>query len=444
MKLKMVCIMAFLALALPLMALRAEAGEIDVLVNKLVEKNILTSHEAQILLAQAKEEAAKDLAKGEAVTAPAWTQNIKIKGDARFRTQVDWGKGLGPAHERIRNRVRARLGVEGKVNQEVTAGMFLVTGEGDPRSTNQTLDDEFETKDIRLDAYYIKWDPRLDKGIGKAALWLGKFQNPLETSELLWDTDICPGGVAGQYMSPNFELGEVGANLYANTALLWLDEISTSQRDPMMWVTQAGLNMDIIKDWEAVLNMGIAYYDLANVKGNQSANLAEWSAGTNTRWGGALGNTYRYDFNMVDLLIRYDSKRLFDLKLGHGLYSDLIWNTGPSSKNFASQFGGYIGDKKLKDPGQWKLWGEWRYIERDAVPDFMPDSDFYGFTSRGVPEGGGTNSRGLNCGIEYAILKNTVLSAEYYYMVPLDINESLSNDYDEPYQLLQLDVKVKF
>ncbi len=421
----------------------AWSGEIDVLVDKLVEKGILTPHEAKILLSEAKEEASKELAQGKAVTAPEWTQKIKLKGDVRFRTQTDWGKGLGPAHERIRERVRARLGVEGKVNDQVAAGILAVTGNDDPRSTNQTLDDNFETYDCRLDQYYIKWTPEMPKKIGGGTLWLGKFKNPLQKSELLWDGDICPAGIAAQYLSPGSQQAEIPTNVYANTAMLWLDEISRSQRDPLMWVFQGGLKMDVMRDWGATLDLGMAYYDLTNVKGNQSYGY-NYSAGTNTRWGGSLGNTYRYDFNLIDLLLRYDGKKLFDLEVGNGLYGDFIWNADASGKEFAWQLGGYLGKKKPNNPGDWKIWGEYRYIGRDAVPDFMPDSDFYGFTSSGVPAGGGTNGQGVNCGIEYAIFKNTVLAAEYYYMVPIDVDSGLPNRYDEPYQLLQLDVKTKF
>jgi len=443
MKKKLAIMMLTVILLLDFCAARGWAGELDILVNKLVEKGILTPYEGQILKAEAKEEAAKELAEAKAVMAPEWTQRIKVKGDVRFRTQTDWGKGMGPAHQRIRERVRARLGVEGKVNDEVSAGILAATGNDDPRSTNQTLDDDFETYDFRLDQYYIHWMPELAEGIGKGDLWLGKFANPLVKSELLWDGDICPGGVAVQYMSPNFDLAAVPTNLYGNAAMFWLDEIGTSERDPLMWVFQSGLKMDIIKGWDSTLGFGTAYYALANVNGNQSYGY-NYSAGTNTVWGGALGNTYRYDFHMLDVIFNYDSKKFFDFELGHGLYGDFIWNAGAPKNDFAWQLGGYIGTKKPKNPGDWKIWGEYRYIQRDSVPDSLPDSDFYGFTPQGAPRAGGTGGQGINCGVDLAVFKNTVLSAEYYWMTPISVDTSLAGNYDEPYQLLQLDVKTKF
>ncbi|RKY42388.1 MAG: hypothetical protein DRP85_03050 [Candidatus Makaraimicrobium thalassicum] len=441
MKRRVMGTMVIMVLLFACCATRLWASEMDVLVNKLVEKGILTPYEAQILKAEAKEEAAAELAQGKAVTVPGWTQKIKIKGDARFRTQVEWGKGRAPAHQRIRNRVRARLGVEGKVNKQVSAGIYAVTGGNDPRSTNQTLDDGFETQTFRLDAYYIKWMPELDEQIGDGTVWLGKFKNPFQKTALLWDGDICPMGVAAQYMSPGFELGEVPANLYGNFGFLWLDELSRFQDDPLMFVFQGGLKMDVIRDWDSTFNVAAAYYASSHVKDNDNGPNYVGAAGTNTYNNGR----YASSFDLVDVLLKYDSKRIFDFEIGHGLYSDLIWNTdSAASKDFAWLTGAYLGKKKPKKPGQWKAYGEYRYIERDAVPDFLPDSDFYGFVNDGIPEGGGTNGQGFVGGIKYAIFNNTVLGVKYYYCTPIDIDAGTADQFKEPYQLLQMDIAVKF
>ncbi|MDD4957437.1 MAG: putative porin [Candidatus Omnitrophica bacterium] len=419
----------------------AKAGQMEILVDKLVEKGILTPYEAQIIVAEAKEEAARELAKGEAVTAPSWTQKIKIKGDVRYRNQVEWGKGLDPAHERIRNRVRARLGVEGQVNDEIDAGVLLVTGSTDPRSTNQTLDNNWQTQDIRLDQYYIDWHPALPSDIGTMDVWAGKFKNPFENTSLLWDGDICPGGIAMNYASSSFDLGNVPTTLFGNFGFLWIDELSTSQKDPLLFVFQGGTRMDVIEDWDATFGAYAAYYATSHIKNNDSYTSAAVVAGSGTNSYNA-DNTFKYGYDMVDVILKYDAKAIFDLKVGHGVYADLIWNTDPSKRNFAWMLGAYVGDKKPKDPGQWKAYFEWRHLEQDAVPDFMPDSDFYGYRSAtGAPAGGGTNGEGPVCGIDYALFKNTVLSVKYYYTSPIDLD---AGAYDQPYQLWQTDINVKF
>ena len=141
--------------------------------------------------------------------------------------------------------------------------------------------------------------------------------------------------------------------------------------------------------------------DFTEALSRQGAGTNSFKAGT-TQW--------EYDYNLVDFTIKYDSKQFLDFKMGHGLFSDLLWNTAPSQDNFGVMIGGYIGDAKPKKSGQWKLWGNWRYLERDAAPDFLPDSDFVGWVKEtGVAGGGGTNAQGLNVGIQYAVLKNTVL-----------------------------------
>ena len=77
------------------------AGEVDVLINKLVEKGILSQPEATHLLMDmqkegareknvAKEiatEAAKEETKTSMVQIPKWVDKIKLKGDLRFRYQ---------------------------------------------------------------------------------------------------------------------------------------------------------------------------------------------------------------------------------------------------------------------------------------------------------------------------------------------------------------------
>jgi len=133
-------------------------------------------------------------------------------------------------------------------------------------------------------------------------------------------------------------------------------------------------------------------------------------------------------------------------------YADFIHNPcAPLGNGLA--IGGYIGKKKIKEPGDWKARGEWRYIERDAIPDFMPDSDFYGFGTwttytnalgqgtNGIPAGGGTNGKGINLAFEYQLLKNTALNLEYYWMEPIKVSSTISKN---PYNEFQFDVITKF
>jgi polyhydroxyalkanoate synthesis regulator phasin len=172
----------------------AYAAEIDILVRKLVEKGVLNPGEAQQILNETKEETKIQLAKGESPSAPKWVQNIKVKGD--LRTRYQWQKQetgtTTKADDRDRARIRVRVGMDAKVNDQVNIAAGLSTGGTDPRSTNQTLENFFQTPDIRLEYAYAQYLP-----FSWMAMSGGKVKNPLwRPSSMLWDSDIYPDGAS--------------------------------------------------------------------------------------------------------------------------------------------------------------------------------------------------------------------------------------------------------
>ena len=101
------------------------AGEINILVNKLVEKGVLTSVEAQNILDRTKQQVSKEMAQGKYSALPKWVQAMKLKGDLRLRYQ--WNKKKS-SKQRHRGRYRLRLGVETKIIGNVKVGFGLATG----------------------------------------------------------------------------------------------------------------------------------------------------------------------------------------------------------------------------------------------------------------------------------------------------------------------------
>lgn len=460
-----------LGMLLPLFAGRAaQAGEIDVLVNRLVQKGILTPAEAQIVVDETKIQVSKDLAQAKSLSVPEWTQRIKWGGDVRFRTQGDWGKTRGLStpttgtgtvtkEQRIRERVRGRFYMEGKVNNFTYGGVRFAGGATDPRSTNDTLDGYFDKKYVMFDQYYMRFEAPSDiiRSYGQyfsdLKLWAGKFNIPFQYSELVWDSDINPGGIAFQYVSPDIKTGILpDLNAYGNIGMFWLNEFQNVNTDSLLFGYQVGLKSDVFGPLGTEANLGVALYDFANIK-NKAPTV---TANTNTRtWqGDGLATTnfgqLRYEYLVFDLLLTLDNSKIMDWDFPHGFYADFIHNPCAPLGN-GLLVGAYIGKKKLKVPGDWKARAEWRYIERDAIPDFMPDSDFYGFGTwasytnalgagnNGIPAAGGTNGKGINLACEYQLLKNTVLSLEYYWMKPID-----SWDKHNPYNEFQFDIITKF
>ncbi|MDD5439388.1 MAG: putative porin [Candidatus Omnitrophica bacterium] len=462
---KKIIIIVAVAFAVSGIAVRtpAWAGEVDILVTKLVQKGILTPAEAQVILDETKQESAKELAKALATTAPEWSQRIKVKGDVRVRNQVDWAKNLsnttGTAHQEIRQRVRARVGVEAKINDQVYGGVRLASGSSNAaNSTNQTLTNTFNKKQVWIDQAYLSWFPQFQYLQG-SSLWAGKFAMPFETTEMTWDSDINPEGMVFKYVSPAYQPGGIPeVNLFSNIGMLWLEEFSNSEADKLMWVWQAGLDALVYKEWDERLKFTATYWVPSNIKDQTTltgAHATNSTIGTYPTPGNTHGmpdvGYYRYNYEVWDFLVNLDGKKIMDYDIGHGLFAQILKNPDAESCNAAYSFGGYLGNKKLKNQGEWKAGGDFRYIERDAILDVFPDSDFFAFSPDGTPQEGGTNVYGFKLYCQYALLKNTFLNLAYYWTNPIKHREfnnaALTGNnpvYSSPRQLFQADIVVAF
>ena len=77
----------------------SQAGEIDLLLQKLVEKGVLTGAEAQQVKTETQEQVKKEIAQGKFSSLPAWVMNTKLKGDVRLRYQNHHEKNNGNVGE---------------------------------------------------------------------------------------------------------------------------------------------------------------------------------------------------------------------------------------------------------------------------------------------------------------------------------------------------------
>jgi len=410
MRRKIVWTVSVLLLLLPSLSY---SGEIDILVEKLVEKGILSPGEARAILIETKEEVRKDLAKGKLETLPKWVQNTKIKGDLRLRYQWEDQKD---APDRHRGRYRFRLGLETKVNETVKVEAGLATGGDDARSTNQTMCDGFSTPDIRLDYAYAEWI---------ATSWLilkaGKIKSIkkliFRPSDLLWDSDINPEGISF-LLSKKMK----NCNLFMNTGFWILDEEKKGSDDPYMWVIQPGIKYKFGKNTH--LKLAIAGYIFDNVKGATLTNGKDTSGKYNTLEGGVL----KYNYNSIAPSIEIGFKESFGGFIPYlAIFGDYVHNPDPSEENNGYLLGIKFGDKKVKEQGQWQAKYMYRYLGKDAWLDIFPDSDAYS---------GHTDTKGHEVVFTYGLGKNVTLGIDYYYM------ERIKGTGKK--HLLQVDWKIKF
>ncbi len=89
----------------------------------------------------------------ETASAGEWWENIRFNGDLRYRHELIDAEGKP---DRSRHRIRARLGMYGKVNENMTVGIQLATGSDNPVSTNQTIGGGFSSKNVVLDLAYFE------------------------------------------------------------------------------------------------------------------------------------------------------------------------------------------------------------------------------------------------------------------------------------------------
>ncbi len=410
---------------------RAKAGEIDLLVQKLVEKGILTQGEAQELVTETREEVKKQIAKGSYDALPAWVQNTKLKGDFRLRYQYD-RNAYGDTENRAR--IRARLGVESKINDQMKVGIGIATGKvSDPRSTNITLgqsgskDSSYNNntpgsfKNIILDYAYGEYAVTKD-----ITLIGGKFKNPVwEPSDLLWDTDLNPEGVAiklTRKISPS-------TDIFMNNLLFILDEdITKESKYPVVGVIQPGFNYAISPALS--LRGALANYFFSGVEKRGTFR----NQSTNTK--NANGN-YAYNYNSVNPSLELGIKEpLGGIVPYAAIFGEGIYNYSKDVESSKSGFaaGLKFGAEKVSEKGQWQAKMLFGKLGRDAWLDIFPDSDRYS---------GKTYMKSYEASLEYGIGKNTTLALDYYYSQSLGKISTDDLGYS-PTHLLQLDWNLKF
>lgn len=341
-----------------------------------------------------------------------WAENLKIGGDFRYRYEMIDQDG---SDNRNRNRIRARIGITGKVSDEVELGFRLATSEpftsdkGDPVSTNQSLDDAFSKKSIWLDLAYFKWIP---KG-GNFNIIGGKMENPLYRvggNQLIWDSDLTPEGIAVQYSRL---FGEKD-RLFFNGGAFYIDEVSQGA-DTSLWTVQGGLK-HVFADHSSLL-AGAGFYSYGNMQGHGPLIGSGFQGNSNA------GGSYISDYDIAEVFGEYAFK--ID-ETPAAAFATYVKNT---SAETPQDTGWLVGGKygKCTAPGTWELSYDYRDLQADAVLGAFSDSDFVG---------GGTDGRGHRFGAVYQLAKNTQAGLNYF------LNEK--NNGSRDYNRLQLDLLFKF
>lgn len=395
----------------------AYASQVTLLIDKLVEKGILTRSEADSLQTEVEQEAKKDFEK-QIKASNGWLDNLTSKGDVRLRYE---GLNREPgeksssdnsnAQDRNRFRVRLRWGLEKKFNDEWKAGFRLASGTGtnEATSTNQTLTDEFGLKQIFIDRAYATYSPlkavqQWVPNTSNVEIGAGKTANPWEkwTSAVVWDSDVNPEG-AYERMDINLAKpsDEASWDLHLQSSQFILEEDSNSNPgDQFSFAYGIGTTYQWAKDHNA--SVKLSYYDWTDYAEFQN----DASAGLNSRFGG----NDRDLANIRVINLYADTNFIIDTgfmgKRNLRLFGDYAHNTNLNDSPTVLQdsddaFSLGFSLNKAKEKGDWEFGYEYMYIEANAVPGEFSESDLHT---------GGTNNKGHRLSYKYKLHKNIDLN----------------------------------
>ena len=459
-----------------------------------VVKSEIREQLKQEVLAQAKNER---WAEPNAI--PSWLDSIKWEGDIRLRYQSDRFAGdntlpadydtealtvgatraadfISPSanttERRERSRLRARLGMLGKVSESWSAGIRLATGSTTDRvSTNQTLGQDWNKYTLLVDRAYVKFDP---------VEWLsvtgGRIPNPWFSTDLVWDEDLNFEGIAAT-LKPVFANGAVKPFLTVGSFPL-KEENPPASTGRWMHGVQAGAQLDFSSDTR--FKFGLGAYEFDSLEGRVEKDADYFTSllpGGNPVYGQyqyarslrQKGNTLFDTSSPTHYFIQTAATSLWglasrfrpinltaSLDLAHFdpvhvvLTGDWVKNDAfdraeiarrtqgrvvlTDGKDYGYQYKLTVGMPQLKNARDWQVSLASRYLGSDATLDAFTDSDF------GL---GGTNMKGHVFAMQYAVDRNAVLGLRWVSADSID-SFTLNPAHRYSVDVLQADVNVRF
>lgn len=317
-------------------------------------------------------------------TTPA--SRLKISGDLRVRGQRDDSDSDRP--DRNSAQVRARLGATFAVNDRVTLGARLVTGDGDdPNSSDVQLSNWDDDLAVSLDQAWLRLD------FGDLRLFGGKMPQPFTRTELVWDGDVNPQGVAATYRHAWAD----GSALRANGLFFIVDERAAGG-DSTMLGAQLGYDTAKLGDWQFDASLALYDYSLKSLAG---ADAGDWRSNLLNPDG-----TYLSDFRLVDAIVGATWSGLGE-RWPLRFVGDYVKNTGARTDGDS----GHGIDLVF---GRASQVGDWRFSAGHARAGV--DAVLAAFSQDNI--GIGTNYRLYSLGFDYVPWPHTTLSAILYRYRP--------------------------
>ena len=434
-------------------------------------------------------------------TTAEWTDRISVEGELRVRAQVDrpgtgnpspqdfltaslggttraadlaagnaTGLATGSTRDaRDRLRVLARLAINAKVSDSITAGIRLATGNPTDRVSNrQTLGQNFNRYQFLIDRAFIKVDP-----FEWVSVNAGRFANPWFSTDMLWSDNLNFDGVSASFRMP--ERANSAWSPFATVGYFPIRESLGPRRSRGIVGAQVGTRWDM--NDRTRFRFGLAHYSFQSFEGRvdpdfdaisgagRSYGQYEYEAGlrqrgntlflTNNpleiaagltpdkaRWGLAS----RFQPTALTLAAEFSQFSPFVI----GLSGEVVHNGAFDRQEIRARTGVQLDDshaygagvratfgaQQVRNQGDLQFSLGYRWLGSDAVPDAFVDSDL------GL---GGTNVRGITAGVLYGLSRDTQLGLRILSGRTISsptVQPALNNRYSV--NSIQVDLNVRF
>ncbi len=420
------------------LASQSQAQSSDALIDKLVDKGILTTKEAQEL----RDESDKGFTTAFQTKTgmPDWVTSYKFSGDFRGRyDEMASTDSNANFVQRNRFRYRLRAGVVVSMLDNLETGFSLTTADpasssggfnnaGNPNSGNQTMQDNGTKKGVYIDTAYGKWTPLNSDGWFLSTT-IGKMLNPMQFTPMVFDPDWTPEGAAIQ---SGYTFNDQHAIVINGAAFVEDQEVNGadtgSVRAPGLFTGQAAWNAN----WTQKLatSLGLGGYTIINPENLTTANVPYINQG-NSRYlytapkppnsqSFRLVNNYSPIIGDVSATYKLDSFPLYTGAFPIKVAAEYINNVA-SMQNDGHNQGYWLGVTfgKSGTKHTWDISYRYEYLEADAVYDQLADDD-NGAYYQNAPTGGavgyygGTNVKGHLIKANYSITDALTLSLTCY------------------------------
>ncbi len=210
------------------------------------------------------------------------TDGLNLTADMMLRFEGNYS-GTGPGRER--GVMRSRLGATYQIDPRLKVGALLETGDpDDPNSGYLTFDEFADDFDVSLSRAFLEYQ------LGAVSLIGGKFVRPFKSTDLLWDSDVNPMGVAAR---SQIDIGSA-STLKLSGIFSVVDE-NVNGADSHMLGGQASLATTLGDSLEFSAALGFFDYTLGSISG---ADVGDFRSNLRDEAGGYLS-----DYDLLDLIL---------------------------------------------------------------------------------------------------------------------------------------------